>query len=107
MAGYETGDAWWAPPPERPFTEEPGADPGSLRVALTTTPPLDAAVEPACVAAAEDAPSPPTDLGHSVEEAPPPGDDGRLLDLFMTVWTVTPGLKAKPRELFEPMNRAL
>ena len=35
MAGYETGDPWWAPPPERPFAEEVGARPGQLRVALT------------------------------------------------------------------------
>src|SRR6476660_10600073 len=46
MAGYETGDAWWAPPPDRPFAAEAGADPGRLRVAVTTTPPLDAEVAP-------------------------------------------------------------
>ena len=107
MAGYETGDAWWAPPPERPFSEEVGADPGRLRVAVTTTPPLDAEVAPECAAAAEGAAALLTELGHEVEEATPPWGDGRLIDLFMTVWTVIPGLKAKPRELFEPMNRAL
>ena len=47
MAGYETGDPYWAPPPERPFAEEVGAEPGALRIALTTTPPLiDAPVAP-------------------------------------------------------------
>ena len=107
MAGYETGDAWWAPPPDRPFADGGRGDPGRLRVAVTTTPPLDAEVAPECVAAAEDAAALLTELGHDVEEATPPWDDGRLIDLFMTVWTVIPGLKAKPRELFEPMNRAL
>jgi amidase len=107
IAGYETGDPWWAPPPERPFAEEVGADPGRLRVALTTTPPIDAEVAPECVAAAEDAAALLAGLGHSVEEKTPPWADGRLIDLFMTVWTVIPGMREKPRELFEPMNRVL
>jgi amidase len=107
IAGYEPGDPWWAPPPERPFVEEVGADPGRLRIALTTTPPIDAEVAPECVAAAEDAAALLAELGHSVEEKTPPWADGRLIDLFMTVWTVIPGMREKPRELFEPMNRVL
>ena len=39
MQGYETGDPYWAPPPERPFVEEVGRDPGRLRIAMTATPP--------------------------------------------------------------------
>ena len=35
LAGYELGDPWWAPAPERPFAEEVGRDPGRLRVGLT------------------------------------------------------------------------
>jgi amidase len=107
IAGYETGDPWWAPPPERPFVEEVGVEPGRLRIALTTTPPIDAAVAPDCVAAAEDAADLLRELGHEVEEATPPWADGRLLDLFMTVWKVIPGMRGKPRELFEPMNQVL
>jgi amidase len=107
MAGYELGDPWWAPPPERPFAEEVGVDPGRVRVALTTTPPIDAEVAPECVAAAEDTAALLTELGHSVEEQTPPWADGRLIDLFMTVWKVIPGMREKPRELFEPMNRVL
>jgi amidase len=107
IAGYETGDPWWAPPPERPYTEEVGAEPGRLRIALTTTPPIEAEVAPECVAAAEDAAGLLTELGHSVEATTPPWADGRLIDLFMTIWTVIPGMREKPRELFEPMNRVL
>jgi amidase len=107
MAGYEPGDPWWAPPAERPFAEEVGAEPGRLRVALTTTPPIDAAVAPECSAAAEDAAALLTELGHEVEEATPPWADGKLIELFMTVWKIIPGLRGKPRELFEPMNRVL
>jgi amidase len=107
MAGYETGDPWWAPPPERPFAEEPGAGQGSLRVALTTSPPNDAPVAPECVAATEDAAALLTELGHSVEEATPPWGHGELIDLFMKVWVVIPGMRGKPPELFEPINRVL
>jgi amidase len=107
MAGYESGDPWWAPPPARPFVDEVGAAPGRLRVALTTTPPIEAEVAPECVAAAEDAAALLVELGHSVEEVTPPWTDGKLLDLFMTVWKVIPGMRGKPRELFEPMNQVL
>jgi amidase len=107
MAGYEPGDPWWAPPPERPFAEEVGAEPGCLRVALTTTPPIDAAVAPECSAAAEDAAALLTELGHEVEVATPPWADGKLIELFMTVWKIIPGLRGKSREPFEPMNRVL
>jgi amidase len=107
IAGYETGDPWWAPAPERPFVEEVGSEPGRLRIALTTTPPIDAGVAPECIAAAEDAAALLRELGHEVEEATPPWADGKLLDLFMTVWKVIPGMRGKPRELFEPMNRVL
>jgi amidase len=107
MAGYETGDAWWAPPPERPFAEEAGRDPGRLRVALTVSPPIDAPVAGECVAAAEDAAGRLSELGHSGEEATPPWSDERLFHLFMQVWQVIPALYQKPAELFEPMNRAL
>jgi amidase len=107
IAGYEPGDPWWAPPPDRPFADEVGAEPGQLRIALTTTPPIDAAIAPECVAAAEDAASLLTELGHEVEESTPPWADGELLGLFMTVWKVIPGMRGKPRELFEPMNQVL
>ena len=29
LAGYEPGDATWAPPPAEPFAEPPRASPGS------------------------------------------------------------------------------
>ncbi len=106
MAGYEPGDPWWAPPPERPFAEEVGRDPGRLQIAMTTVPPLEAPVAPECVAAVEDAASLLAELGHTVEEANPPwGAD--LFRLFMQVWQVGPALQPHPAELFEPMNRAL
>jgi amidase len=107
MAGYETGDPWWAPPPERPFAEEVGRDPGKLRVALTFSPPIDAPVASECVAAAEETAALLSELGHDVEEATPSWGSDELFGLFMQVWQVGPALSGKPAELFEPMNRVL
>ena len=108
LAGYEPGDPWWAPPPERPYAEEVGREPGRLRVGLSTVPAIDAPVAPDCVAAAEDAAALLEELGHSVEEAPPPPwRDDSFFELFMKAWQVIPALNGKPLELFEPNNRAL
>ena len=107
MAGYETGDPYWAPPPERPFAEEVGRDPGALRVAITTTPPIEAPVDSACLAATEAAGALLAELGHSVVDATPPWGDDRLFPLFMRVWQVGPALYGDSVELFEPMNQVL
>ena len=54
MQGYVTGDAWWAPPPERPFLEEVGIDPGRLRVTFHPHPGVPSADE--CAPANRQAP---------------------------------------------------
>ena len=53
LAGYEIGDATWAPPPAEPFARAlRAASPGRLRIAATTLPPVaDAVVDPALRAA--------------------------------------------------------
>jgi amidase len=107
MAGYETGDPYWAPPPERLFAEEVRREPGRLRIAITATPGFDAPVDAVCVAAVEDAAQLLADLGHDVEEATPEWHDERLLDLFARVWQVSPALFARDLELLEPLNRVL
>src|SRR5919108_547940 len=48
LAGYEPGDPWWAPPPERTFAEEAQISPGRLRIAVTETAPVEAPVAPPC-----------------------------------------------------------
>jgi amidase len=107
MAGYEPGDPYWAPPPERAFAEEVGADPGELRVALTTTPPIEAPVSSECASAAGEAALLLEELGHSVDEATPHWGDHELIGMFMKVWQVMPALYDRPVELFEPETRAL
>ena len=107
LAGYEPGDPWWAPPPERPFSAEVGEEPGRLRIALTTLPPIEAAVDPECVAAARSAAALLEDLGHEVEDASPPWDVPGLIDDFITVWQVGPTLYPVDVEQLTPLNRSL
>ncbi len=59
--------AWWnAPPPERPFAEEVGADPGRLRVALALETPMGLPMDPECAAAAEKTVDALADAGHEI-----------------------------------------
>jgi amidase len=89
-AGNEPGDPYVCPPPARPFLAEVGADPGRLRIAVTTRPPMDVAVDPACAAAATDAAELLAGLGHEVEQAEPPWRCEELLELFAVVWQTIP-----------------
>src|SRR5207248_2222864 len=66
VAGYEAGDAHWAPPPERPFLEEVGVDPGPLRIAFTAEPPMPYEVDPRVLAVAREAADALAALGHEV-----------------------------------------
>jgi amidase len=108
LTGYEPGDPWWAPPPERPFADEVGTDPGKLRVAVTTEPPFDTPVHPDCTAALRSAAALLEDLGHEVEDAAPPWAIPGLVDAFITVWQVGPTLYPIPDpQLLTPLNRRL
>jgi amidase len=108
LAGYEPGDAHWAPPPERPFLEEVGRDPGRLRIAFTVEPPMPYEVEPAVAAVAREAADALAALGHEVLEATPPWCDESLLWTFARLWQLTPALYPylDPASLM-PINRAL
>jgi amidase len=108
MSGYEPGDFFTAPEPERPFLEEAEREPGRLRIAVTTTPPMDVPVDAACSAAAYDAAELLTELGHDVVEATPPWDSGELIVHFIRVWQVGPATAGiDDLSLLEPINRAL
>jgi amidase len=108
IAGYEPGDAHWAPPPQRPFLEEVGADPGRLRIAFTVEPPIPYPVDAAVADVARDAAEALTALGHDVVERTPPWVDERLLDTFAKLWQVGPAMfPVQDPELLEPLNRAL
>jgi len=88
LAGYEPGDATWAPPPDEPFAQSAGRDPGRLRIAATTLPPVpDAVVDPMCAQAVSDAAELLRSLGHEVEEVDPPWQADGLRELFGAVFS--------------------
>src|SRR5947209_15001612 len=83
LAGYELGDAAWAPPPRAPFGELAATEPGALRVGLALEPALEGAiVDPVCEQAALDAAGLLEGLGHHVEEIAPPWAASGLLGDF-------------------------
>jgi amidase len=96
VLGYEWGDPFPAPPPERPFAQEVGVDPGRLRVALTATSPIATAVDESCVAAAREAAELLASLGHEVVEAAPDWGGEELMEDFLPVWQTIPALYPVP-----------
>ncbi len=83
LAGYEPGDATWAPPAPAPYTELAAREPGRLRIALALDPPLaDAALDPLCEAGARDAAQLLASLGHDVEQISPQWSQVDLLPDF-------------------------
>jgi amidase len=107
LAGYEPGDPYTAPPPARPFADEVGADPGRLRVAVTTQPPFDVPVHPACTGAAATFASLLTELGHEVEETASPFADAEAPRFFGRIWAIGPAVFPGPDESLEPLNQML
>jgi amidase len=88
LAGYEPGDATWAPPPSQPFAESAIAAPGKLRIAATTLPPVpEAEVDPMAARAVGDAAELLRSLGHEVEEVDPPWQDDAVRELFGVVFS--------------------
>jgi amidase len=117
LAGYEVGDATWAPRPVEPYATSVRRDPGRLRIAMTAENPLGIDVEPECVRAMHQAGELLASLGHEVEHAAPamPGRDA--LGLFMKAFgpAVALGigygelLAGRPPEAdeIEPLSRAV
>ncbi|HEX4188433.1 MAG TPA: amidase [Solirubrobacteraceae bacterium] len=88
LAGYEPGDATWAPPPREPFADAAAAEPRALRIAATTLAPIpDAVVDPVCASAVADAAELLRSLGHEVEEVTPPWQIEGLSELFGAVFS--------------------
>lgn len=87
-SGPDIGDPYFAPPRTRPFLEEVGADPGSLRIAFTTEARTGVPIHSDCVAAVRDAAKLCSDLGHEVSEAAPAIDGQRFESCFTTLWSV-------------------
>src|SRR5437868_8734588 len=69
--GPEPSSPYVAPPPERPFAEEVGRDPGKLRIAFTDQSPYGERIDPEIAAATRDVAELLSGLGHHVEERAP------------------------------------
>ena len=88
LAGYEPGDVAWAPPPSEPFSRAV-REPGRLRIAVATKPPLpDAEIDPVALRAVDDAAGVLRSLGHDVEQIDPPWQVPGLSELFGGVFSI-------------------
>ncbi|MCU1455117.1 MAG: nylA [Acidimicrobiales bacterium] len=115
--GPATGDPYDAPPPSRPYRDEVGADPGKLRIGLTSS--LGGTVaQPECVAALDAAGLLLESLGHHVDASHPtalddPAYTGHFLNLWaagnawaIDYWVRQTGVPLEPGDL-EPASQAL
>jgi amidase len=88
LAGYEPGDATWAPPPVEAFAQSAKRVPGRLRIAMTKLSPIaDAPIDPLCARAVDEAAELLRSLGHEVEEVEPPWQIDGLSELFGAVFS--------------------
>ena len=86
--GPAPGDPYAAPAPARRYGEEVGADPGRLRVGVSTTPPGGQFEAHPIVVAARGAARLLEELGHDVVESHPRDlDDPEQIASFLVRWT--------------------
>ncbi|MDD5564544.1 MAG: amidase [Thermoanaerobaculaceae bacterium] len=86
--GPDLGAPYVAPPPQRPFLAEVGADPGRCRIAFTARSLFGERTHPDCRAAVEDAAHLCEALGHTVSEAAPDFEKGALRRAYLAVVAV-------------------
>jgi amidase len=86
VAGPDIGDPYCAPPPARPYSQEVGAPPGKLRIALSAKRLFGDPLHPDVVAAVQDAARLCEELGHEVVEDAPPLNGETLIDCFTSIW---------------------
>jgi amidase len=83
LAGYELGDATWAPPPAAPFATAVEREPGRLRIGVAVNSPVPGAiVDPQHLRAVADTADLLEELGHEVVEIEPGWSDPALQRLF-------------------------
>jgi amidase len=95
LQGAEPGDPYSAAPPACPYVDEVGAEPGSLRIGVLTTPPDGGiVVHPDCLAAVDVAAALLTSAGHELDDSHPeitPELNAALTGHFFTAygaWTL-------------------
>ena len=115
IAGPMPGDPYAAIPPARPYLAEVTTEPGRLRIAFAKAAPTGVSVDPACVAAVEDAATLCEALGHHIEEASPDYEAQALERGFVTIFAAHTmaniargtGGPLPDRSLVEPLTYAL
>jgi amidase len=117
LAGYEVGDATWAPRPVEPYVTSMRRDPGRLRIGMTAANPLGIEPEPECLRGMESAGELLAELGHDVAAVSPPFPGRDLLELFVKAFgpLVSLGigygeyLASRPptQDEIEPLSRAM
>jgi amidase len=117
LAGYEVGDATWAPRPIEPYASAVRRDPGRLRIAMTATNAIGAEVDPECMRGMRAAGELLSSLGHEVEEASPAWPGGDAMGLFLQAFGPAVSLGISYGELLagrppeedeiEPLSRAV
>lgn len=87
-AGAAPGDPYSPAPPERPFLDEVGADPGSLRIGITTAAPNAAPVDSESQRVLHETAALCAEFGHTVMEADPAIDGAAVIPTFRTISAV-------------------
>ncbi|MFC5718635.1 amidase [Streptomyces gamaensis] len=112
LAGPEPGDPYTSPalPPGETFRGQVHREPGRLRVALVTRPPVAGIeVHPDCRRAAEEAAVLLRELGHEVQPVALP-DEPHMAEAFVQVWEVMAAARPVPEEREDrllPLTRML
>jgi amidase len=117
LAGYEVGDATWAPRPVEPYATSVRRDPGRLRIAMTADNALGVDVDPECVRGMHVAGELLASLGHDVVHASPSLPGGDALGLFIQAFgpAVALGIgygellagRAPEQDEIEPLSRTI
>jgi amidase len=116
LAGYEVGDATWAPPLGEPWVRAANRAPARLRIGVTTENPLGGDVAPEAATAVREIADTLEGLGHAVTDvrAGLPGTDA--LPLFLTVFAANVSLGMAYAQVLagraagdevEPLSRAM
>ena len=89
LAGYEPGDANWAPPPTKgTFLDAANRDPGTLKIGFTIKPTVDRPVDQAHIDAVIETAEILESLGHEVTETDVPWTNDDMLPMFLEKWAV-------------------
>lgn len=86
VQGSGPGDKYEIAPPERPYADELGLEPGGLKIAWTVEPWSGAPVDAECRAAVEDTAKALVGDGHDLAEASPTIDNDVLIRALMNAW---------------------